>query len=69
MSGVRAGGPADKAGLLGGDVIVEFGGQKITNIYDYTYALGAVKIGEPVVVVVVRDEKRVTLSVVPEARE
>ena len=33
LSGVRAGSPADKAGLKGGDVIVEFGGQKITNIY------------------------------------
>lgn len=69
LSGVRAGGPANKAGLRGGDVIVEFAGQKITNIYDYTYALDAVKIGEPVQVVVLRDGKRVTLTVVPEARE
>ena len=68
LSGVRAGGPADKAGLKGGDVIVEFGGQKITNIYDYTYALDAVKIGEPVEVIVLRDGKRVKLTVTPEAR-
>ena len=68
ISGVRAGGPADKAGLKGGDVIVEFGGQQIANIYDYTYALDAVKIGEPVVVVVLRDGKRVQLTVTPEAR-
>ena len=68
LSGVRAGGPADKAGLKGGDVIVEFGGQKITNIYDYTYALDAVKIGEPVEVVVLRDGKQVKLTVTPEAR-
>ncbi len=68
LSGVRAGGPADKAGLKGGDVIVEFGGQEITNIYDYTYALDAVKIGEPVEVVVLRDGKRVKLTVIPEAR-
>ena len=68
LSGVRAGGPADKAGLKGGDVIVEFGGQKITNIYDYTYALDAVKIGEPVEVVVLRDGKRVKLAITPEAR-
>ena len=68
LSGVRAGGPADKAGLKGGDVIVEFGGQKITNIYDYTYALDAVKIGEPIEVVVLRDGKRVKLTVTPEAR-
>ena len=68
LSGVRAGGPADKAGLKGGDVIVEFGGQEITNIYDYTYALDAVKIGEPVKVVVLRDGKQVKLTVTPEAR-
>ena len=68
LSGVRAGGPADKAGLKGGDVIVEFGGQEIANIYDYTYALDAVKIGEPVEVVVLRDGKRVKLTVIPEAR-
>jgi Tol biopolymer transport system component len=68
LSGVRAGGPADKAGLKGGDVIVEFGGQAITNIYDYTYALDAVKIGEPVEVVVLRDGKPVKLTVTPEAR-
>ena len=68
LSGVRAEGPADKAGLKGGDVIVEFGGQEITNIYDYTYALDAVKIGEPVKVVVLRDGKRVKLTVTPEAR-
>ena len=68
LSGVRAEGPADKAGLKGGDVIVEFGGQKITNIYDYTYALDAVKIGEPIEVVVLREGKRVELTVTPEAR-
>ena len=68
LSGVRAGGPADKAGLKGGDVIVEFGGQQIANIYDYTYALDAVKIGESVEVVVLRDGARVTLTVIPEAR-
>ena len=68
LSGVRAGGPADKAGLMGGDVIVEFGGQQIANIYDYTYALDAVKIGEPVEVVVLRNGKRVELTVTPEAR-
>ena len=68
ISGVRTGGPADKAGLKGGDVIVEFGGQKVTNIYDYTYALDAVKIGEPVEVVVLREGKRLKLTVTPEAR-
>jgi Tol biopolymer transport system component len=69
LSGVRAGGPADKAGLKGGDVIVEFGGSRIANIYDYTYALDAVKIGQPVTVVVLRNGERVSVSVTPEARK
>jgi Zn-dependent M28 family amino/carboxypeptidase len=69
LSGVRAGSPADKAGLKGGDVLVEFGGQKITNIYDYTYALDAVKIGQPVSIVILRGQQRLTLSVTPEARK
>ena len=68
ISGVRGGGPADKAGMLSGDIIVEFAGKAIANIYDYTYALDAVKIGEPVEVVVMRGTERVTLHVVPEAR-
>jgi Tol biopolymer transport system component len=68
LSGVRGGSPAEKAGLKGGDVIVEFAGQKIKNIYDYTYALDAVKIGQPVEVVVQREEKPVRISVTPEAR-
>ncbi len=69
LSGVRAGGPAEKAGLQGGDIIVELAGQKIANIYDYTYALDAVKIGQPVKMIVERNGERVTLTVTPEARK
>ena len=68
LSGVRGGSPAEKGGLKGGDMIVEFAGQKIANIYDYTYALDAAKIGKPVTIIVERDDKRVTISVTPEAR-
>ena len=69
LSGVRGGSPAEKAGLRGGDVIVEFAAQKIANIYDYTYALDAAKIGKPVRMVVERDGKRVPITVTPEARK
>jgi S1-C subfamily serine protease len=69
LSGVRGGGPADKAGLKSGDVIVELAGKAIKNIYDYTYAMDALKVGEPVPVVVIRDGQRVTLTVTPEARQ
>ncbi len=69
LSGIRGGSPAEKAGLKGGDIIVEFGGQKVSNIYDYTYALDAAKIGQPVEIVVLRDGQRVKVTVTPEARK
>jgi predicted metalloprotease with PDZ domain len=69
LTGVRGNSPAEKGGLKGGDVIVEFAGQKIANIYDYTYALDAVKIGVAVKVIVERDGQRVELNVTPEARK
>ncbi len=69
LAGVRGESPAEKGGLKGGDVIVEFAGQKIANIYDYTYALDAVKIGQPVPILVDRGGERVALKVTPEARK
>ena len=69
LSGVRGGSPADKGGLKGGDVITQFAGQKIANIYDYTYALDSVKIGQPVVITVLRGTESVKLTVTPEARK
>ncbi len=69
LAGIRGGSPAEKAGLKPGDVIVEFGSQKVSNIYDYTYALDAAKIGQPVDIVVMRDGQRVKITVTPEARK
>jgi hypothetical protein len=69
LSGVRGGSPAEHAGIKGGDVVVELAGQKIANIYDYTYALDAVKVGLPVEIVVERDGRQVKLQVTPEARK
>ncbi|HET6348724.1 MAG TPA: M28 family peptidase [Candidatus Krumholzibacteria bacterium] len=69
LSGVRAGGPADQAGIQGGDIIVELAGKPIKNIYDYTYTMDALKIGEAVPVVVLRDGKRVSLTITPQARQ
>jgi Tol biopolymer transport system component len=69
LSGVRGGSPAEKGGIKGGDVIVEFAGQMIANIYDYTYALDAAKIGKTLQIVVERDGKRLPVTVTPEARK
>jgi S1-C subfamily serine protease len=68
LSGVIGGGPAEQAGLQKGDVIVEIAGQSITNIYDYTYALELLKIGEPVKVVYMRGTERHETMLTPGAR-
>jgi len=69
LGGVIGGGPAEQAGLQKGDVIVEIAGQTITNIYDYTYALDLLKIGQPAKVIYVRDGKRLETMLTPAARK
>ncbi|HBJ35491.1 MAG TPA: peptidase M28 [Planctomycetaceae bacterium] len=69
LSGVGGNGPAAKAGVKGGDVIVELAGRKIENVYDYTFAIEALKIGDPVKVVLIRDGKNIELEITPTARE
>ena len=61
IADARAGSPADKAGLKGGDVIVEMGGTRIENLYDMTYALQDHKPGQTIDIVVLRNGQRVTL--------
>ena len=68
LGGVIEGGPAAVAGLQAGDVIVELASLTITNIYDYMYALDALKIDEPVKVVFVRDGERHEATLTPRAR-
>ncbi len=69
LGGVIGGGPAEQAGLQKGDVIIEIAGQTITNIYDYTYALELLKIGQPVKIVYMRDTERRETSMTPAARK
>lgn len=62
VSGVTEGGPAAKAGMLPGDIIVKFGNKTVNNIYDFMYAMGEFSPGDKVDVVVLRDGKEVTLN-------
>jgi hypothetical protein len=68
FSGVREGSPAEKAGLKGSDVLVEFDGKRIQNLYDFTYALRAKKPGETVHVKVLRDGKPLEVDVLLQKR-
>jgi len=68
LADVRGGGPAEKAGLKTGDIIVEFAGKEINNLQDYSDALIGAKVGEPVSVIVMRDGKRMELTITPTGR-
>jgi S1-C subfamily serine protease len=68
LGGVVGGGPAEQAGLQKGDLIVEIAGQTIANIYDYTYALELLKIGQPASVTYVRNGERRQTTLTPSAR-
>jgi len=52
--GTEKDGPADKGGLLQGDVIVALGGQAVADIDDLQTALAAASVGQPATVKVVR---------------
>ncbi len=63
LQGVTPGSPADRAGLKGGDLVVEFGGKPVTDLYSYTDALYSHAPGDVVAVVVLRGGERVRTSV------
>ena len=63
FSDVTPGSPAAKAGLKAEDVLVEFDGKPIDNLYDFTYALRAKQPGETVTVKVIRGGKPIVAQV------
>jgi hypothetical protein len=66
---IRAGTPAAQAGLKAGDILVEFDGKPIGNLYDFTYALRSKKPGDMVTVKVLRGTETVTASVLLRERK
>ena len=55
--------PAAKAGLKAGDILIEFDGKQIGNLYDFTYALRAHKPGDLVLVKVLRGSQTIEAKV------
>jgi S1-C subfamily serine protease len=66
IDGTSSGSPAERAGFLAGDVLLQIGEVQIGNVYDLTYALQHYKPGDVVLVAFQRDgqrdDTRVTLS-------
>lgn len=64
LAGVRAGGPAEAAGLKRGDRIIELSGREIRDIYDLMYVLRESKPGEEASFVAERGDERIEGTVV-----
>ena len=56
-------GPAGKAGVKGGDIILEFGGKKIKTAIDLRTALSEHRVGDSVDMLIMRNGDPMTLSV------
>jgi serine protease Do len=60
---VPAGGPADKAGIKRGDVIVSFDGKEIKEVKDLPYIVASTPVGKNVKVELVRKGRKTSLQV------
>lgn len=69
LGGVRAGSPAEKAGLQSGDLIVRFDGKEVKNLEDFVFVLRSKRAGDRVEVVYRRGTEVRTASAVLEARQ
>jgi serine protease Do len=63
IAGVTRGGPAEKSGVLPGDVILKFGDREIPKMRDLPRIVAESPVGEAVDVVVLRKGKEVTIQV------
>ena len=63
IDGVQLDRPAEKAGILGGDIVIKMGDLEITDIYKYMEALGTYNKGDTTKVKVKRGDKTMEFSV------
>jgi acetylornithine deacetylase/succinyl-diaminopimelate desuccinylase-like protein len=64
ITGVRAGSPAEVAGLKGGDIITAIGAKTVANLYDMTDALRSHQAGDTVLIVVKREGADLRVSAI-----
>jgi S1-C subfamily serine protease len=66
---VNPGGPADRAGLKENDVVVKVGDRTVNSLNELTVAVRQLTIGQDAPIDVLRDGKRITLTVKPDPRK
>ncbi|MBI5324953.1 MAG: M28 family peptidase, partial [Ignavibacteriae bacterium] len=69
ISGTAGGSPAQKAGLISGDIITKFGDKTVKNLYDLTYCLKAFNPGDVVDIFILRADKEMKLKCTLESRK
>jgi hypothetical protein len=67
VGGTRKDGPADKAGILEGDVIIEIAGKEVKNIEGYMRILGTIKANTEIEIIIKRKDEKKTLKAKPTA--
>ncbi|GAC1648820.1 MAG: trypsin-like peptidase domain-containing protein [Mycobacterium sp.] len=65
---VNPGGPAQRAGLAQNDVVVKVGDRAVNDLNELTVAVRQLKIGQDAPMDVIRDGKRITLTIKPDAK-
>ena len=65
VANVKAGGPAEKGGVLENDVVVKVGNRGVADADEFVVAVRQLTVGQPAPIEVVRDGRHVTLTVIP----
>lgn len=65
VESVEEGSPADTAGLKKGDIVVEFDGERVRSVRQFTRLVSETPVGRQVAAVVMREGQRVSVNVAP----
>ena len=64
IDGVSESRPAQKAGMLKGDIVVKMGNHKVNNMMDYMKALSKFEKREKTIVIIEREKKKIEKNVI-----
>jgi S1-C subfamily serine protease len=65
VANVKSGGPADKAGVKENDVVVKVGNRKVADADEFVVAVRQLAIGQDAPIEVMREGRKVVLTVNP----